>query len=242
MKALLLMLLISSHAFAWTLTSARRGFENSDITIEFASNTCLNTGFSMSKLKSYTKEAVEDYWNDVPTSALNLKVGGTKNVDVSADSGSVLLNTKVTKNKILIGCNSSGITQFSTTSILAGASLGCAGNDCYAYVMMNDFPGTQLANQSSSEIVATVAHELGHALGLGHTQESFNLMYYSTGTKKQTFLGQDDIDGITWLYPHSEEMGGLLGSCGTITTESDRPWKFLLIFMGAILMIITFHE
>jgi hypothetical protein len=92
---------------------------------------------------------------------------------------------------------------------------------------------------SDSEIKAVIAHEIGHAFGLGHSEYKHNLMYYSVGGKTQKWLGIDDIDGATYLYPHDAEMAGLLGSCGTIKDISKHKlensdesiFKFLLLFL-----------
>jgi hypothetical protein len=240
MKILLVFLLPLISLASPTLTSAKRGFENSRINIFIASNSCDNTGFSRERLISYTKEAVTEYWNDVPTSSLELVVKGTQNDDISADDTTTIMG-KVRNNTILIGCNSSGITDFSTAGILAGARLECSGRTCTAFIAINDFPGTSIADLSQSQIIATIAHELGHAFGLGHTAISYNLMYYALGGKKQEFLGQSDIDGVSWLYPQNDNLSGLLGACGTISNINKNdsiPTFFLLFLMGFIFMIL----
>ncbi|KAK4395734.1 Metalloendoproteinase 1 [Sesamum angolense] len=43
-------------------------------------------------------------------------------------------------------------------------------------------------------------HELGHVLGLGHTNDSGAVMYPYIGDGLRKVLGQDDIDGIKALY------------------------------------------
>ncbi|KAK8325812.1 hypothetical protein V6Z12_A11G076500 [Gossypium hirsutum] len=54
-------------------------------------------------------------------------------------------------------------------------------------------------NQIDLETIAI--HEIGHILGLGHSQDPNTIMYayYRPGTIKRN-LGQDDIDGIRALY------------------------------------------
>ncbi|WP_138431997.1 M10 family metallopeptidase domain-containing protein [Fodinibius saliphilus] len=60
-----------------------------------------------------------------------------------------------------------------------------------------------LSERSSSsqpmDLTTVAAHELGHSLGLGHSQVQGSLMYaYYDGSHR--YLSQDDIDGIQNLY------------------------------------------
>lgn len=70
-----------------------------------------------------------------------------------------------------------------------------------------------------------VAHELGHALGLGHSGSSIALMYYSTNISSELNLSQDDVDGITYLYPRDEPRKNLPFGCFQIRHEDQDFWS-----------------
>ena len=62
-------------------------------------------------------------------------------------------------------------------------------------------------NSQPRDLVTVAAHELGHSLGLGHSQVGNALMYpYYDGSHR--YLAQDDIDGINSIYPLEVVTGG----------------------------------
>lgn len=62
-------------------------------------------------------------------------------------------------------------------------------------------------------------HELGHALGLGHSSDAQAVMYaYYTGAR--CALSQDDIDGVSALYP---ETGGATPTQTPAPTDTPTP-------------------
>ena len=85
-----------------------------------------------------------------------------------------------------------------------------------------------------------IAHEIGHAFGLGHSEYKESLMYYSISGKYQKWLGEDDVDGVSYLYPNESELDvlgiSLLGNCGAIaSTDSEKgiqliDWIVSLLF------------
>lgn len=54
---------------------------------------------------------------------------------------------------------------------------------------------------SSTRLAEIVAHEFGHTLGFGHSEDSRALMYYSV-TGLGPSLRTDDQDAARWLYPN----------------------------------------
>jgi len=75
-----------------------------------------------------------------------------------------------------------------------------------------------------------VAHEIGHVLGIGHTNDKTALMYYDATAKKNLSLSQDDRNAVSFLYPRDELKNlDLIGGCGAIRSSSggSGPSSFL---------------
>lgn len=58
------------------------------------------------------------------------------------------------------------------------------------------------SNPTGTNLFIVAAHELGHSLGLSHSNDPGALMYptYSYTDPKEFLLPQDDIDGIQAIY------------------------------------------
>lgn len=226
-----LVLLLSLYSFdssAWTLGNVdKRGFPISNIVIKISSNTCANAGFTASSMETLVNDAIHDYWSKVPTSSLELISGGLVIADLSADDLTAAV-PKAAQNTIIVGC-SANAASFPSGGILGVGNISCNASGCKGGVLLNDTAATQLDTLDRNIILTTFAHELGHALGLGHTSVQPALMYYSGTGKTQMSLSQDDIDGISYLYPAEKELGGLAGACGTIDLNgsSGGPGNFL---------------
>ena len=230
---MIMMLVIPSISTAFTLNpNTGKGFKSNKIKIHIANTDCSGAGFSTSKYRALIKSAVDNYWNNVATSALSLEVKSIGSIDVTGDDFTEAIN-KAPTNAILAGCNdsASGFSNGGEPSTTLGAAvMTCSGDDCKAVLLLNASSDSLLSTLSESDVEATIAHEIGHAFGLGHSEYQHNLMYYSIGNKHQKWLGQDDIDGVTYLYPHDPELMGLLGSCGTINTDINDSNKSLSFY------------
>lgn len=231
-KLIILGIFFSTNAFSWTINNtARAGFPTSDITIKIGSDTCSNAGLTPSSLETIVKDAITDYWNKVPTSSLKLETAGNSGISLTADD----LNSAAAKtahNTILIGC-SQNAGLFTSNSILGLGGIGCGTGYCVGVVLMNDKAGTNLGSVDRATVVTALSHEIGHAIGLGHSSIRGSIMYYDLTGKTQKTLHQDDIDGVSYLYPNKKSLGGLGGACGTI---EDKNFGNKKNFLGSMLL------
>lgn len=92
----------------------------------------------------------------------------------------------------------------------------------YGFILLNSESGkaANIANISDSKLAVIIAHEMGHILGLGHSENVAALMYFDATYKEELSLSQDDMDGVTYLYPRTEGGGGAMFGCGTISAGS----------------------
>lgn len=209
---------LATPIYAFTLSnSGRVHFPSPKIKIMIASNTCSTAGFnSAAELQSMVAQAVDMYWNKISTCALELEVSGIVSTDTSHDT--LLQALQATPvGKILVGC-SDDTSLFSSAGILGVGSINTANGDRGAFLINNK--DTTFANLELREKYATIAHELGHAFGLGHSSDPVALMYYAIGGKVQKNLSIDDYDACTYLYPHDSPT-----SCGSVTYLSRDDFQ-----------------
>lgn len=202
---------LSSYAHGFTLSNSGRVYlPDPDVEIVVAGNTCSLAGFeSAEELAKMVQDSVDEYWNRIPTCALKLTVSG---VDHSLDTSNDTLSQAIGKvgvGKIIVGCSQDTSQLFSQGGILGVGSINIANGDRGVLLLNN--ADSSFANLTQQEKLATIAHELGHAFGLGHSSDSVALMYYSIGEKIQEKLSLDDYDACSYLYPHTSPT-----SCGSV--------------------------
>jgi hypothetical protein len=149
-------------------------------------------------------------------------------------------------NDIIISCNENS-DNFTSSNILAVTipNKFSGSKIVGAVIIINNRTGSAFAPLSWSDKISVIAHEIGHALGLGHSEDSSALMYYRTVDQRRR-LGQDDIDGISYLYPMGGDLYGLsedgIVSCGTIDGNNKRPpgnppFLIMALILGAFVFI-----
>jgi hypothetical protein len=84
------------------------------------------------------------------------------------------------------------------------------------------------------DVQNTVTHELGHAIGLAHSDDPGATMYASADPEEtaKRDLGDDDLWGVCDIYPGGTPRGPR-SSCAA-SPDGARPWA-----AGAVLLSIV---
>ena len=228
------------------ISSLEFKFPINEVTYNVAGDgSCANAGFTSSELLDLTENAMELHWNSVPTSALVLVRGKVLPIDASADPTPGQTALRAGKNTIVIGCNNT-VANFIALNpgdpVAAGiAQSVISGKNLQSGVLINAHFTSPVSGLSRFQLLALIAHEMGHAVGLDHSEYSTALMYFNIageGRKIQERLSIDDYDGVTYLYPYDN----LFASCGTITATSSKDkhiWSSSLL-LGIIMVLLSF--
>lgn len=210
MKNVLLMTLglllppLSSQAF--TLNSStnpqQKGWASSNITIYVNTSNCP----ASVDVVSIISDAIR-VWNNVSTSSVSLSYGGTTTSTAASNPPIVYCET-----------NFSTVTGADNNSVPGAASVSTSNNQIVAgFIVLNVSTGNaNIANKTTFELTTILAHEIGHLIGLGHSQTANALMYYTYSYKTSLNLAQDDVDGISYLYPSDELSKNKYAGCSLV--------------------------
>jgi hypothetical protein len=250
MKTLLVAFVFISSAHAYTLNNNFGAtFKNNKVKVSVdRSTTCANAGVTVYELEELIKPSVDKFWNTVPTSDLVLKSGGFQDTTTNINTGRLCAPTDdecITTagstvippvDDIIIACNNNALNFGDPNVIAVTIPNNFSGKKITGAVILINESSTIFSTLSTSDRIGVIAHEIGHAIGLGHTDDKGALMYYRTVDQRKK-LGEDDMRGVSYLYPMQLDGGGLLGGCGTIDTGagSINPpfWQ-----MGAMLALM----
>ena len=199
---------ISSNANAFTLISSAldSGWDTKTLAFSVNESSCTTAGVSTTVLYAAI-DAAFDLWNKVPTANIKLSRGST----TTSTSAS---------NPPVIYCDSAALTE--GIAGVGGIAVS-GGKPSIGSLRLNSNSALQVyfGNLDSTTQTLVVAHEIGHVLGLGHTEKDDALMYYDLSDKEHSNMSQDDHDGLTWLNPRDELKSGLMG-CAMIQEIGNR--------------------
>lgn len=161
-----------------------------------------------------------DIWNGVPTSDLVVSMAGVTDTTESELAMGVAEDVPVILCDVNFSANS-GTSGDGIAGVAFVRNPPTGGNISYAYLLINVEPGSSgnVADADPTLAAVVLAHEIGHVLGLGHSADTDALMYFNAAAKTRLSLAQDDIDGISYLYPRDELRSDAFG-CGTVMSAS----------------------
>ncbi len=142
---LLFLLAICRPAMPFTLTSeSEYRFPDSKITIDVSQDDCTGAGYnSPEDLLDDIGEAMDEYWNRIPTCALELPKGSVRNISLAANDISTAISS-ANAGSILVVCSTisdpapgQGGNEFDDRSILALASIDPNNNNERGAVLIN---------------------------------------------------------------------------------------------------------
>lgn len=240
MKILIgLSLLMSSPVFGFTLTSTTnpgfKGWADANISFQINASNCP----AGADVNGVINSALA-IWNNVASSRVKLSVAGSTTSTTSSNPITVYCETNYEVVLGMPGANAGS----------PGAAVGLPTTGDYftsGTLYLNASSGNaNIANYSSALLSVILAHEIGHLLGLGHSQDLNALMYYNASLKTTLGLAQDDIDGVTYLYPRNELSGDKPLGCALV--KDSRPpstrgfLTFTILMLLPLLMIFVLRR
>ena len=178
-------------------------------------------------------------WNQVPSSGIQVERGDETDITIEqALNGPSPLTPTIhcVTNMSALEANPNVIPGFATGFAFDGKR-----HISYGVLVLNAQAGAaaNIENMDEELVVDIMAHEIGHILGLGHTPDKTALMYYDASLREKASLSQDDVDGITYLYPRDELGEHTPMGCGTLPlTARGRTASYFVLLVPLFLFAV----
>lgn len=207
---LAILLFAATHAQAFTLITTnpnQKGWANHEI------NLLVNTANCPIDVVSLINNAAA-VWNNVANSKVSVTYNGTTTSTAYTNPTTIYCET-----------NFNAVTGANDDYVPGAASVHTSNGTIYEGIMyLNASTGdANIKNFDQEVLTIIVAHEIGHLLGLGHSSDPAALMYYDGSYRNVLSLSQDDVDGVSYLYPSNELSGDKILGCGSLANLTPRP-------------------
>lgn len=206
----------SAQAFTLTLPPGIKGWNTRTLVFHVDTSGC---GIADETLFTAIDKAFE-LWSSVPTSNLKIERGSATTETYASFIAKL---TASTAGDPVIFCDSSfesnsGIDGdftigYAITDYVASGS-AWPSNIFYGGVVLNAESGklANIANLNPTQLAVSIAHEIGHTLGIGHSADPNSIMSYDHN-ESEIRLGQDDVNALNYLYPRWEGGGDRMFGC-----------------------------
>ena len=228
-KILIYINLLASTSFAFTLNSSTNpnleGWQSSDVQLLVNTANCPTNV----DVVGIIKEAVS-VWNNVATSSIKVSYGGTTTSTSASSPTTVYCETNF---QTVVGADQNFVPGAAAVGTLGGKIV-------QGILYLNVSVGNaSIANFDQTILKIILAHEIGHILGLGHSGTTNSLMYFDASARQKLSLSQDDIDGISYLYPSNEFSDSKFAGCALVK-NLPPPKGGGLIFLMLIFCLPMF--
>lgn len=231
-----LLLAFAAPAFGWTVIAPQIDGWAADPLPVYVNP----TGCTIPEAELYDEvDRAIAIWNAVPTSRLTMVrsplVSTTTHTEFQADTAT---------DMPVIFCDPNfgdsdhvGSADFvPAATLLRNISVGPLVNAAI-YLNVQPGAGAEISQMDIEELRITLTHEMGHMLGLGHSDASTSLMYFSLSGKSTARITEDDRMGITFLYPRNEFSKGAFG-CAAVP-GSGTPWGMAAAFLYLAALVLA---
>lgn len=202
MKKLILLILslLSCSLFAYTYQKTSNGsnikWNERGNSVNFYIDSSNSSGISSSDLNQITNESFSE-WNNS---------GGIQLSGIYGSSG-----TQSGRNDITFSNNALLFSGNSVLAITRNIFNDETGTNLESDIYIKDSVTFSSDSTSDQYIGSILSHEVGHSLGLDHSNNLFSTMFYQI-VRGQLTLDSDDIMGKTSLYSNPSNIGSIRGS------------------------------